>query len=236
MDEFIGDQNFAAVELRAMNKIAVPGYGDIKNTLRQMVIGMGPLELPKVKSICITGPTKCGKKLLVEALCSEMNAVMFDLSPRNIQPIKDVEKFVPFMMQMAKKLQPTVLFIDGAHKPFIKKMSEVDKKEEPKKLAQFLQKKVVKKLNKDDAIMLMGTTSEPWNCNFAQLRRCFERIVSFPPTLDYGTALMTWNKGLHSKRIYNFDASALAQITRNYTTGDILELIDRHVDLQRRMR
>lgn len=236
MDEFIGDQNFAAHELRAMNKITQASYGDIKNTLRQLALGMGPLELPKVKSICIVGPHRCGKKLLVEALCTEMNVVMFDLSPKNIKPIKDMDEFVPLMMEMAKKLQPTVLFIDGAHKPFIRKMSNVDVREDSRKLGRYLLKKIVKKLKKEDKIMLMGTTNEPWNCNFNQLRKCFEKIVAFPPTLDYGTALMTWNKGLHSKGIYNFDASALARVTRKYTVGDILELIDCHVDLQRRIK
>lgn len=219
-----------------MNKNPVTHYGDIRDSLRSMVLGMGPLDLPKVKSICIAGPPRCGKKLLVEALCSEMEAVMFDLSSQNLKPITDMAEFVSFVMQMAKKLQPSVIFIDGAHKPFIKIMSDVDKAEDPKKLGRFLLKKVVKKLNKEDAVMLMGTTNQPWNCNFAQLRRCYEKIVAFPPTVDYGTALMTWNKGLRLKNIYNFNASALAQITRNYAIGDILDLIDRHVDLRRRMK
>lgn len=237
MDEFIGDQSFAAHEFRMMNKNPPAHYGDIKNTLRSMVIGMGPLELPKVKTLCIAGPPRCGKKLLVEALCSEMEAAMFDLSPQNVKKITDMDEFLTFVMQMAKKLQPSVIFIDGAHKPFIRKMSEADRAEDPKKLGRFLLKKIVKKLKKEDAaVMLMGTTNQPWNCNFVQLRQCYEKIVTFPPTIDYGTALMTWNKGIRLKKIYNFDASPLARVTRNYAIGDILDLIDRHVDLRRRMK
>jgi IQ and AAA domain-containing protein len=236
LDEFIGDQNFAAHELRMMNKTSVAHYGDIKNTLRLMVFGMGPLELPKVKSLCIAGPPKCGKKLLVEALCTEMEAVMFDLSAPKVKPIADMDEFLSFVMQMAKKLQPSVIFIEGAHKPFIRVVTNAEFSENPRKLGQFLMKKIVKKLKNEDAIMLMGTTNQPWNCNFMQLRQCYEKIVAFPPTLDYGTALMTWNKGLRLKKIYNFDASSLARVTRNYTIGDILDLIDRHVDLRRKMK
>lgn len=201
-----------------------------------MVFGMGPLELPKVKSLCIAGPPNCGKKFLVEALCTEMDAVMIDLSPKNVAPIDDMVEFLNFIMEMAKKLQPTVIFIDGAHKPFIRSIPAAEVVEIPRKLGPFLFKNVVKKLKKEDAVMLMSTTNQPWNCNFGQMRKCFEKVVTFPPTLDYGTSLMTWKKGLREKRIYNFNASSLAQVTRNYTVGDILCFIDHHVDLRRRMK
>lgn len=238
MDDFIGDENYAAQDLRALNIFTAPGYGDIKKTLRSLYIGHGSLDLPKVNSLCIAGPRKCGKKFLVEALCDEMGAVMFDLSPKVVKPIPidEMNEFLSFVMQMAKKLQPCVILIDGAHKPFIKKMTPEEAKEEPKKLAKFLQKKVVKKLTKEDAIMLMGTTNDPGNCNFGQLRKCFEKIISFPAKLDYGTALMAWNRGLYSKKIYDFNASSLAKITRDYSIGDILEIIDCHLNLRRRMK
>lgn len=236
MDDFIGDESFAAVELRTMNKNPIVTYGDIKNNLRSMLIGMGPLELPKVKSLCIAGPPKCGKKVLVEAICTELDAVMFDLSSKVIAPIPNLLEVLALVMQMAKKLQPSVIFIDGAHKPFIRKVAEDEIQEKPRKLGPFLFKRIVKKLSNDDAVLLLGTTNQPWNCGFGLLRMCYERIVMFPPTLDYGTALMTWNKGMQMKRIYDFNASSLAQVTRKYTTGDILELIDGHVDLRRRMK
>lgn len=219
-----------------MGKNPTPHYGDIKNTLRSMVLGMGPLELPKVKSLCIAGPAKCGKKFLVEALCTEMDALMIDLSPSRVAKIDNLEEVLVFVLEMAKKLQPTVIFIDGAHKSFIRKISQEEIADDPAKLGKFLQRSVVKKLKADDAVMLIATTNQPWNCNFGALRKCYEKIVTFPSTLDYGTALMTWTKGLKTKNIRNFDASALARVTRNYTTGDILEFIESHVNLRRRMR
>lgn len=236
MEEFIGEQSFAAYELRMMNKNPPPHYGDVKKTLQSLVLGMGPLELPKVKSLCIAGPPKCGKKFLVEALCTEMNAVMFDLSPAKVTPILDMVDFIRTVMQIANKVQPSVIFIDGAHKPFIKKIPKGEESEDPKKLGRFLFKSVVKKLKKEDAVMLIGTTNQPMNCAIGKLKKCFEKFVTFPPTLDYGTALMTWNKGLQMKRIYDFDASSIAHVTRRYAIGDILDLIDKHLDLRRRMK
>lgn len=219
-----------------MNKNAVPHYGDVKNSLRSMVLGMGPLNLPKVKSLCIAGPAKCGKKILAEALCTEMDAVMFDLSAKIVAPIENLNDVLVLVMQLAKKFQPSVIFIDGAHKPFIRNIPAEEVSEKPRKLGAFLLRNIVKKLTNEDSVMLLAITNQPWNCNFGLMRQCFERIVTLPPTLDYGTSLMTWNKGLEMKKIYDFNASSLAQVTRKYTIGDILDFIDHHVDLQRRMR
>lgn len=236
MNDFIGEENFAANELRMANKNPEHHYGDVRNNLRAMLFGMGPLELPKVKSLCIAGPAKSGKKLLIEALCTDLDAVMFDLSPARVAAIPNMIEFLSLVMKTAKTLQPSVIFIDGAHKPFIKKIGEGEYSENPTKLGYFLVKSVVKKLTKDDAIMLMGTTNQPWNCNYVKLRQCFEKVVLLPPTLDYGTALMTWNKGLQLKRIYNFDVSSLAQATRTFALGDILDFVDHYIDLKRRMQ
>lgn len=137
LDDFIGDQNFAAHDLRKANKNPSPSYGDVRNILRPLLFGMGPLELPKVKSLCIAGPPRCGKKFIVEALCTDMDAVMFDLSPKVVKPINDVNEFLTFVMQMAKKLQPVVIFIDGAHKSFIRTVSPEDAADNPGKLGRF---------------------------------------------------------------------------------------------------
>lgn len=170
LNDFIGDENYAALEMRMMNKNPTPHYGDVKNLLRSFVLGMGPLDLPKVKSLCIAGPPKCGKKFLVEALCTDMDAVMFDLSPIIIASIQDLKECLALVMQMAKKLQPSVIFIDGAHKPFIKTITDQEKTEIPRKLGFFLLKSVVKKLTNEDAVMLISTTNQPFNCNFWQTK------------------------------------------------------------------
>lgn len=241
MDEFIGDQNFAANEMRALNQPTwAPHYGDIKNLLRTLLLGMGSIEnLPKITSLCICGPKKCGKKLLVEALCSEMDAVVFDLSAKIVKQLNDLDTTLSLVIQVAKKLQPSVIFLDGAHKPFIKSIPPDEIADEPRKLGRFLFAKIAKKISANDAVLLIGTTNQPWNSNYVSLRACFQKFITFPAQLDYGTARMTWNEGLRKKKIYDFDdsaLSALAMVTRNYSIGDILDFIDKHIDRQRSLR
>jgi hypothetical protein len=94
---------------------------------------------------------------------------------------------------------------------------------------------VVKQLTPDDAVMLIGITNEPWNCSLASLKSCYEKFLNFPSKMDFQTAVHAWRKGLESKRIFNFDASSLGDVTQNFTTGDILGSIDAYVDLRRRV-
>lgn len=208
-----------------------PAYGDIKNYIQNEILGTAA----RLKSFCIIGPPKCGKKYLVEAFCTEMDAVMFDLSASKIQKIADVPYYLNIILQLAVKFQPSVLFIDGAHKPFIRQISDEIKSEDPRKLGRYLLKNIVKKLTNEDAVVLIGVTNEPWNCNFLQMRQCYEKFAVFPAKLDFGTAIKAWKTGLRMKRIINFDVSALAQVTRNFSIGDILETVDSCLDLKRRM-
>jgi IQ and AAA domain-containing protein len=39
---------------------------------------------PLVRSVLLTGPSDSGKDMLVHAICSELGAVLFDLTPANI--------------------------------------------------------------------------------------------------------------------------------------------------------
>jgi AAA+ superfamily predicted ATPase len=39
---------------------------------------------PLVRSVLLTGPSGSGKDMLVHAICSELGAVLFDLTPANI--------------------------------------------------------------------------------------------------------------------------------------------------------
>lgn len=188
-----------------------------------------------IKSLCVVGPAKCGKKFLVETICSEMDAIIFDISPIKVKEIENMPKFLNRLMQMARKFQPCIILVDGAHKPFIKKINEEIKHENPKKLGRFLIKNVLRQISPEDAVVLIGITNEPWNCNFSSLKSCYEKFVCFPTKLDYQTTINTWRKGLEKKRIFNFDASSLGEVTRNFTTGDILDSIDSCVNLKRRV-
>lgn len=69
---------------------------------------------------------------------------------------------VHLVMKMAKILQPSVLFLNAAEKPFYKKVPPEEKDLEPKRLGPVLLKKVVKTIKPEDRVMLLGLCKQPW--------------------------------------------------------------------------
>jgi hypothetical protein len=57
-------------------------------------------------------------------------------------------------------VQPTVLYMDTAEKPFVKKVPKQDKSD-PKRLKKDLPK-IVKGICPEDLMILIGCTNNPW--------------------------------------------------------------------------
>lgn len=83
--------------------------------------------------------------MLVNAICTELGAVLFDLTPSNIvgkYPGKTgLIMLVHLVNKVSRLLQPSIIFMDGAEKPFIKKLPKTDKTD-PKRLKKDLPKLV----------------------------------------------------------------------------------------------
>lgn len=91
----------------------------------------------------MTGPAKCGKKMLVHAICTEVGAMLFDLTPANIvgkYPGKSgLIMLIHLVMKVSRLLQPSIIWMDDAEKPFVKKIPKTDKTD-PKRLKKDLVK------------------------------------------------------------------------------------------------
>lgn len=119
--------------------------GEVKDILRSWILGMGPLDMLKPKSICIAGPPGSGKRFLAKAIATDMSknqnvfsidfilnimvsfpdAIMFNLSASVVSKFSDdMNTFMENVFKMAKLMSPSVLYIDGAHTPFIKKANK----------------------------------------------------------------------------------------------------------------
>lgn len=51
--------------------------GEVKGILRSWILGMGPLNMQKPRSICIAGPPGSGKRFLAKALATDMGKQHF---------------------------------------------------------------------------------------------------------------------------------------------------------------
>ena len=88
-------------------------------------------KAPHVKSVLICGPRQTGKKMLVHAICTETAANLFDLSPANIAgkyPGKSgLQMLMHMVFKVARALQPSVIYIGGAERSWMKKVPKTDK-------------------------------------------------------------------------------------------------------------
>ena len=123
-------------------------------------------QSPHVKSLLLVGPPGTGKTMLLNAICTELGAVLFDLTATNIlgrYPGKSgLNMLLHLVIKVSKLLQPAVIFIDQAEKTFLKKVSKTDKSD-PKRLKKDLPR-LVRSLASEDRVMLIGSSRCPWEC------------------------------------------------------------------------
>ncbi|XP_011142769.1 dynein regulatory complex protein 11 [Harpegnathos saltator] len=233
LDEFKGEKSFANYDLREKEKDPLPTLGDVRQLIAEYcILPLGDHTLreltPLVRSILIAGPHGSGKKLLVNAICTELGATLFDITPANIAgkyPGKSgLIMLVHLISKVSRLLQPSVIFMDDAEKPFVKKIPKTDKTD-PKRLKKDLPK-LVKSITGEDKILLVGTSNKPWDSDQKLLYQTYDKVV-YIPRPDYGTVSLIWKDLLYKYSGINrqFDTPAMAKACDGFTIGTILEAI-----------
>lgn len=104
---------------------------------------------PQIKSVLLAGAKGSGKDMLVHAICNETGAVLFDLTPANIvgkYPGKSgLIMLIHLVVKVSRLLQPSVIYMDNAERPFVKKIPKTDKTD-PKRLKKDLPKIIKSRL------------------------------------------------------------------------------------------
>ncbi|KAL6440740.1 hypothetical protein ACFW04_003292 [Cataglyphis niger] len=234
LDEFKGEKSFINYDLRMKEKDPLPALGDIRQLIAEYcILPLGNQVLreftPLVRSVLIAGPHGSGKKFLVNAICTELGATLFDITPANIAgkyPGKSgLIMLVHLISKVSRLLQPSVIFMDDAEKPFVKKVPKTDKTD-PKRLRKDLPK-LVKSITGEDRVLLIGTSSKPWDGDQKLLYQTYDKVI-YIPRPDYGTVSLIWKDLLYKYSGINrqFDTSAMAKACDGFTVGTILATID----------
>ena len=102
-------------------------------------------------------------------------------------------------MKLSRLLQPSVIFMEGAEKPFIKKVSKTDKTD-PKRLKKDLPK-LVKSITSEDRVILIGTSNSPWDGDQKLLYQTYDKVI-YIPRPDYGSMSLIWKDLLYKVLIF----------------------------------
>ncbi|KAH8239418.1 hypothetical protein KR032_003988 [Drosophila birchii] len=239
-NEFIADFNFVADDTRDEDALTTlgPAKGDIKMVIQESMMGMGEFDIPKPKSILLIGPLKSGKKLLCQIIASELNAVFMNLSPeKTYKYADDLKYFLHVILKVAKAFQPTIMYIEEAHRVFWKKVPPEARAILPKLLGSAINKKILKPLKKQDKIVLLGTSNMPWAAA-GGIKKAFQKVLLIPKC-DYGTSFLLWLELMTENApddMKEHAYSALARVLQAYTSGDITGNIEQTLNVERKMR
>ncbi|XP_034375309.1 IQ and AAA domain-containing protein 1-like [Arvicanthis niloticus] len=237
LNDYIGDCLYLGSTLTLANKMPMPSLFDIRQNMALYgVLRLGSHDIhtmaPHVRSILLVGPSGMGKKMLVQAVCTETGANLFDLSPDNVMgkyPGKNgAQLLVHIVFKVARVLQPSVIWIGNTEKTFYKKIPKEERKMDPKRIKKDLMK-ATRQLSPGDRVMLIGTTERPQLAEMKGLCRFYERIL-FIPRPDYASRYVLWkrmieNQGMGVQLTPSLDISALARVSDGYTPGHILQSV-----------
>nr|CDS32561.1 IQ and AAA domain containing protein 1 [Hymenolepis microstoma] len=220
-----------------------PSLSDVKQLVT--LYGILPLgspdvhaKVPLTRSIMLTGPEGTGKKMLVNAICTETGANLFDLSPVNVagkyEGKQAIRLLVNMVFKVANLLQPSVIMIDQCQRMFGTKVPKSERVN-----LQALKKNLVKAMKtvkQGNRILLVGTTKAPFDAKVKPLCKLYDRIILIPRP-DYGTRYLLWKTLIvknGGKLTRGLDISSLAKVSDGYTAG-IMERSCKEILTERRL-
>ncbi|KAK3913554.1 Dynein regulatory complex protein 11 [Frankliniella fusca] len=206
---FRGERSYGNHALRQLGKDPLPSLGDVRQAvLEYCVLPLGSPTIhamsPLVRSVLLAGPAGSGKHMLVHAVCTETGSVLFDLSAANIVGKYPGKAGLVMLVHLVSKVSrqvasrkgrraeaPSVIFMDCAEKPFLKKVPKTDKTD-PKRLKKDLPK-LIKSIGPEDQVLLLGISRSPWECDQKALAQVYAKMILIPRP-DYASRSFIWSE------------------------------------------
>ncbi|CAD1477416.1 unnamed protein product, partial [Heterotrigona itama] len=243
LKDWIGDlsyQNYeAAREARNYNH----RIGEIRQTVMDYCVlplssrGIHQVA-PLIRAVCIYGLAQHGKNFLVNAICSEVGALLFDMTPTVLvdkyMGRKNERELINKISEIARAYAPSVIFIDNSEKLWSRKLSEEDRHLKPKRFAQYYPR-LVKSIKRGDQILFLTTSSEPYKATRPFIR-IHDKFIMIPLT-DYNTLYMFYKDLLMKYHGVNrdIDISTMAKMSVGIPLIFIRSTVDNVLNLRRRI-
>jgi SpoVK/Ycf46/Vps4 family AAA+-type ATPase len=196
----------------------------------------------QIKSFLFYGPSGSGKTHVVEAIASETNSIVLDLSPVVLERAKAYlgggkkkdDELIATVMFVAKEYQPSIIYIDEAEKVWpAKKKGKKGKKAKkdpnaPQRIKKTLAKWKGKFIEDNFRVTIIGCTSEPESCSKKEFKKFFDKAIYFPFP-DYSTRRLMWKtfiEELGGVLRPDFPLSTLAHISHGYSAGSLKKSVE----------
>jgi len=211
----------------------IVGLEAAKNALNETVIL--PALRPDVftglreptKGLLLFGPPGNGKTLLAKAVANEAKATFFNISAAVLTSkwVGESEKMVKALFQVARSLQPSIIFIDEIDS-LLRSRREGENDASRRLLNEFLLQfdGVSTSSSSDSRLLVMGATNRPHELDPASIRRFPKRLYIRLPEVEARVALI---KKLLSKQQFNLKSTEIHNLAKecaDYSFSDLTNL------------
>ena len=215
----------------------IAGLEKLKQSIKLKIIE--PIKKPELfkyfgkktgGGILMYGPPGCGKSLIAEATAGEADVKYFNIKASDIKSkyVGETEKNIAKLFDEARKSQPCIIFFD-----------EFESIGQERTTAQNHDKSMVSQLlteidsmgTKNQQILLLAATNEPWNIDLALRRSGRFTETLFVPPPDKETREQILKDYLKNKPIEEYiDYKLISNNTIMYSGADIIEICNKAIE------
>lgn len=178
------------------------------------------------KGLLLFGPPGNGKTLLARAVATECSATFFNISAATLTSkyVGDGEKLVRALFSVARKMQPSIIFIDEIDS-LLSERNAGEHEASRRLKTEFLVEFDGLPSNLDmDKIVVMGATNRPQELDEAALRRFTKRIYVSLPDQTTREHLLKQLLAKQGCRLSDSALDHLATLTKGYSGSDLTAL------------
>ncbi|KAJ3447333.1 putative aaa atpase [Anaeramoeba flamelloides] len=217
----------------------IGGMKKIKRQIKEQIIY--PFKRPELyqnfkllqrnnfKGLLLYGPPGTGKTMIVQAIAAECNCTFLNITPGVFSSKWHgvAEKNVGAIFSIAKKLSPSIIFIDEVDSILSKRTSDgnLESKTSRRIKNLFMQHWEGIKSNGKSNILVIGATNRPYDLDEAILRR-FEKKISVPlPDLSQRMQILKTLLLKNNLVSDDFNLNELSVLTKGFTGSELKNLI-----------
>ena len=233
--------NFDATQYISDTKLSfkdIGGLEDLKEEIRFKIIE--PLKHPELFAyygkkmgggILMYGPPGCGKTLIAEATANECNATFFHVKSSDLKSkyVGETEKNIAELFEKARAMQPSIIFFDefealGNDRTASAHAHEVST------VAQLLTE-MDGMGTKDQKILLLAATNEPWSIDPALRREGRFGDTLFIPPPDEESRRSILQIHMKDRPMEKMNWEELAKLTEHFSGADIKGVCESATDI-----
>ncbi|KYM96806.1 IQ and AAA domain-containing protein 1 [Cyphomyrmex costatus] len=241
--DWFGDLSYQNYEARRELRDYKHRLGEVKQlVLEYCVLPLISKEThqlaPLVRSVCIYGLSGAGKTSLANAICSEIGALLFDVSApvlvnKYVGKAKQ-QRLIDIISKVARFYAPSIIFLDAGEKPWLKKIPPEERYLQPKRFTKYFVK-LIKDIKPGDQILFLSLSEEPHKATAAFIK-FYDKFIRVPTT-DYNTLYMYYKNLLMKYHGVDrdIDVSCLAKLSIGVPLDFIRQAVEKVLSLRRRI-